>query len=478
MIFDISSDEEPARDDPKVDYTDWLSEILYEVEKELEVSDEVVVVGEVNPTKQQKLKSSKRTVDNVAVVCDDGDDDCVVLDGDPDKQVAVINDITDDSNELLIVGQKGQIACRDYPHPRHDCAKFPFSSTPHERHCNMCHCYVCDCLAPCVHWGTGSSSVDHCNATDKERLWKIQRENFRLLKSSALPVPKVSDSLVSVAPQVNQDTARNIVRLMPESTAHNQVSRPSTVRACSSSTRVRNSNNRDQVRSRQVGFVMNKNGFQQRPVPQHLLGVHNNAIQKDRHLNYRSLMVSSNKTPRRSVAVGDASIFKIRGYGSSSHSNVAQASQHTQSPVAHATSNDTNITVMQDVCSSINLETHTNQSSLPSLGSFTTSTPSQPQEYCQPITLSDNDPNINCLRNQNQDIPHQSILDYEFDFDMPNHSSQIYEQPPAENFHPQNTGPTNELLVEFEDWLLDNNSVPLVTDSSGSDPVTFDAGWF
>lgn len=30
-----------------------------------------------------------------------------------------------------------QIACRDYPHPRHLCAKFPFGSTPHERHCDQ-----------------------------------------------------------------------------------------------------------------------------------------------------------------------------------------------------------------------------------------------------------------------------------------------------------------------------------------------------
>jgi hypothetical protein len=30
-----------------------------------------------------------------------------------------------------------QIACRDYPHPRHLCAKHPFSSTPHDRHCDQ-----------------------------------------------------------------------------------------------------------------------------------------------------------------------------------------------------------------------------------------------------------------------------------------------------------------------------------------------------
>lgn len=30
-----------------------------------------------------------------------------------------------------------QVACRDYPHPRHLCAKFPFSSTQHESRCDM-----------------------------------------------------------------------------------------------------------------------------------------------------------------------------------------------------------------------------------------------------------------------------------------------------------------------------------------------------
>lgn len=30
-----------------------------------------------------------------------------------------------------------QIACRDYPHPRHHCVTFPFGTTPHEKHCDM-----------------------------------------------------------------------------------------------------------------------------------------------------------------------------------------------------------------------------------------------------------------------------------------------------------------------------------------------------
>lgn len=35
-----------------------------------------------------------------------------------------------------------QIACRDYPHPRHLCVKHPFSSTPHDRHCDQVNPYL------------------------------------------------------------------------------------------------------------------------------------------------------------------------------------------------------------------------------------------------------------------------------------------------------------------------------------------------
>lgn len=30
-----------------------------------------------------------------------------------------------------------QVACRDYPHSRHLCLKFPFNKTSHESHCDM-----------------------------------------------------------------------------------------------------------------------------------------------------------------------------------------------------------------------------------------------------------------------------------------------------------------------------------------------------
>lgn len=50
-----------------------------------------------------------------------------------------------------------QIACRDYPHPRHLCVLFPFSSTPHEKHCDqvkfiICCLRLCQNLDLCVSW--------------------------------------------------------------------------------------------------------------------------------------------------------------------------------------------------------------------------------------------------------------------------------------------------------------------------------------
>lgn len=101
MVFDISSDEEESGFSvSKGDDFDWLAEFLNGEDKESDGdSDDVVIVSEVKP--KARLKSSKPTVRDVV------DDDCVVLDGDPDKPVA--DDPVSDSDELLIVGEKGQV---------------------------------------------------------------------------------------------------------------------------------------------------------------------------------------------------------------------------------------------------------------------------------------------------------------------------------------------------------------------------------
>lgn len=196
MVLEISSDEDVGWNDHDGsgiadggDDHNWLSELLDEVNKEKhgDDSDEVVVVSEVSPSEKTGKKSKLKSC------LIDLDDDCVVLDDDPDKPVEVRNhnptNINDDSDDILVVSEKGQVACRDYPHPRHLCIKFLFSATPNQSHCEQCYCYVCDSLAPCVYWGNGSGNMDHCRATDKDEIWKRERKNAKKGIKGVQPVP-------------------------------------------------------------------------------------------------------------------------------------------------------------------------------------------------------------------------------------------------------------------------------------------------
>ena len=64
----------------------------------------MVVVGEVIAKPKFRLKPSVKCVDKV------DDDDCVVLEADPDAPVAIENDKReDDPDELLVVSEKGQV---------------------------------------------------------------------------------------------------------------------------------------------------------------------------------------------------------------------------------------------------------------------------------------------------------------------------------------------------------------------------------
>ncbi|MED6202775.1 hypothetical protein PIB30_109017, partial [Stylosanthes scabra] len=123
-----------------------------------------------------------------------------------------------------------QVACRDYPHARHACANFPFSSTPHETHCDQCHCYVCDTLAPCLMWGTGLQVLDHCHANDKIELWRIQRKNFKVGNFSPLPAStNHGTSLRAGHRQCNGILPPDVIHLPPDSILRNQARRPTAV---------------------------------------------------------------------------------------------------------------------------------------------------------------------------------------------------------------------------------------------------------
>ncbi|KAL5712103.1 hypothetical protein ACHQM5_014305 [Ranunculus cassubicifolius] len=212
-VFDISSDDEESEED------ELLNDML---RQENEDSDEVVVVGEVSGGNSKERQSKNG---------DSDDDECLILDGDPDKILEVENGDGNDEDELQVVGEKGQIACRDYPHPRHLCARYPFSSNPHEKYCDLCHCYVCDTRAPCKHWGTGVSSHDHCHSSDKEEIWRLQRKWYKEGITEPLSVPKIPVPPLAHKP-VHSHPLNNGV---PTSMKYN-ISKSATLRPCSSTT--------------------------------------------------------------------------------------------------------------------------------------------------------------------------------------------------------------------------------------------------
>ncbi|KAL5068021.1 hypothetical protein RYX36_018908 [Vicia faba] len=228
VVVDISSDEEEdVKEGSKYTDLDWIEELLFNSGDESDGDSDVVFLHENKPS-ELKSRSSTLPVKDV----DDGDDDdCLVLEDDPENGVTSLDDEdATGSDELVVVGEKGQIACRDYPHARHLCAKLPFSSTPHEKHCGLCHCYVCDTLAPCLKWGTGISSSDHCHANDKTELWKIQRKDFKRTLSSPLPAStKYGTSLGLVRSQSNENLPCDITHLSPISVLRNQAARSSAV---------------------------------------------------------------------------------------------------------------------------------------------------------------------------------------------------------------------------------------------------------
>lgn len=228
--MEISSDEEE----------DWISELLDNVDRDPDYLDDdvVVVVGEVSHSsstiQKQKITPSREAVKGTGA---DSDDDCLVLDGDPDKPVDFVDDDGNGADDLLIVGEKGQLACRDYPHSRHLCAKFPFSSTPHDKHCDLCHCYVCDSRAPCIYWGTGVSSTDHCHSTDKEEMWRIKRKCFKQGNIAAPPSQEILDTSLSMmpscisAPKLHSNRSRRV----GSHSLQSSVSKSTHMHACSTS---------------------------------------------------------------------------------------------------------------------------------------------------------------------------------------------------------------------------------------------------
>ncbi|GLJ29901.1 hypothetical protein SUGI_0591070 [Cryptomeria japonica] len=130
-------------------------------------------VSVIRTSSSKKYKKKKRDIVQF-------DDDCIILDSDPDKRDFGLNvQLNGSPKDLLVVAERGQVACRDYPHARHLCMKFHFKSTSHHKHCELCYCYVCDVPAPCSDWNNLRDS-SHCHASDKDDLWKMRRKAQKL----------------------------------------------------------------------------------------------------------------------------------------------------------------------------------------------------------------------------------------------------------------------------------------------------------
>lgn len=106
VVLDISSDEEQGSEEgiTNIDFG-WIKEMLEMSDDEKsDDSDDVVILHEKKP--ELKLKSSTPVVKDVD---NDDDDDCVVLDGDPENGVTSVDEDATGSDELVVVGEKGQV---------------------------------------------------------------------------------------------------------------------------------------------------------------------------------------------------------------------------------------------------------------------------------------------------------------------------------------------------------------------------------
>ncbi|CAA2934066.1 Hypothetical predicted protein [Olea europaea subsp. europaea] len=334
VILEISSDDESnfgeaIRGGGGEDHG-WLSELLDEVDRGTDDSDDVILVDEVvvKPKKARlKFSNSSAKIMNY----NDGDDDeCMILDGDPDKPLAVENSEVDDddSDDLLLVGEKGQVACRDFPHARHLCVTFPFASTPHHTHCDRCHCYVCDSLAPCAHWGSGISSIDHCHATDKEEIWITQRKSKKEIDETQ-PILNVA-SLANVVPPLHPVQAN--------SSAQNQDFNRVTVRP---RTHFGIPNIMNQARSQTSRPAVPRYRYQPHMVPQQLPSTQGRSIfsKNSRHVRSRGRQFIPQSPCTSFKESGQAQVDSVndrRGYGLSKNSYGSQFSNNLHLPRWHA----------------------------------------------------------------------------------------------------------------------------------------------
>lgn len=360
----------------------------------------------------------------------------------------------------------------------------------------QCHCYVCDSIAPCAHWGTGVSKIDHCHATDKQEIWKSQRENFRLGKRASLPISKFTDvQLPGAASQLNQVAPLDFIQLAPNLVSQNQLSRPTTIRACSSA-RLNTPNIISQSRNKRPRFAQGRNGLLPPSVSQQAGSICNTAIVRNRGQQFVSSNTMFKRPGIRGTFAMEQSIC-----GSVNKKNCAPASHYARNAVSMATANAQIPSRWQDALPNMIPHTYTYRNpSQPNMGSATLNVvPSRPEEYSQPIPQSIGAQNI--YQNQSQTGINSSFPD--FDFDLISNFSESNQQVSAEINHPHGPGSNKEPTADkqfisqlaestelyedydYERWLLGQSDavvsedcVPVDLNLFSSEPCAFDAGTF
>lgn len=484
IVVYSSSEEESGSDERKSESFDWISELLSGSDKECEDSDDCRVVGEVKANYKQRIKSSS---DIKSSSNNDDDDDCVILEGDPDNSVSVVNDASG-SDELLIVGEKGQIACKDFPHSRHLCGNFPFNSTSHQSHCDQCHCYVCDSLAPCLYWGTGFCRSDHCHATDKEDTWQLERRSFKLRRSASLPVSRTPDTSFIPVPERIPTLYQSELNAIPPSQVFRSTSLPVsrypdtsmprppyhpppppiTIRPCTSSTNYGIPNIISQVRSQQPGHVPSRNRFQPHLVSQQLQGVQNNSVhRRDTGHNVSGFQLAPSRAMfKRSGSFGGPLKYNRSGYNSSPYSRDFPQT---------ATPADKNPVAWQGTQPGMNLDSGTHQQFQSNMGSFFPNTlPSQPSIYGPSTYLPppqwNHSENIYQHGNPIQNGLSTSQSNQQLQVgNTPVQNAEPTEEPPlGTEVNSQSSAVVNPkaMYLDFEDWLLENPSVSGVSEAT------------
>lgn len=274
-------------------------------------------------------------------------------------------------------------------------------------------------------------------------MWKTQREIFRLGKDGPLPVSKLPAIPLPVAvPQLNQMVPLDNLQLPTNLPQQNQVSRPTTIRACSSSARVAIPNVISQRGSR-PGCVQNRNGLLPRPISQHGLGLRNNVTQRDRGHNISNLgqqFVSSNTMFKRPGIVGAALGMSQSMHGSLNKS-CARASKYTRN-VAPLSASRENVAGPQGVLPNMGLDSYAYQSSSqPNMGSVLNTVSSRPEVYSQPV------PQPNDGLNYEFGSQGQTIMDSGFsdiDFGWTNYLNHHNPQTSVENIQLLDTGSFNK----------------------------------